>query len=100
MLRCHGYRGGYACASSASGARGASRALRIAGGVIAKYPDGNPAITQIWSGHGFVILSGVHPTADQATLSAVGQSSTDGIHQDTAWSLINAALHDQPLQAF
>ncbi len=69
------------------------------GGVIAKYPDGNPAITELWSGNGFVILSGVHPTADQATLSAVGMSSSDGTHQDTAWNLINAALHQQALPA-
>jgi len=67
------------------------------GGVIAKYPDGNPAITELWSGKGFVILSGVHPTADQATLSAVGMSSTDGTHQDTAWNLINAGIHQQAL---
>lgn len=70
-----------------------------AGGVIAKYPDGNPAITELWSGKGFVILSGVHPTADQATLAAVGMSSTDGTHQDTAYNLINAALHQQPMPA-
>jgi glutamine amidotransferase-like uncharacterized protein len=70
-----------------------------AGGVIAKYPDGNPAITELWSGKGFVILSGVHPTANQATLSALGMSSTDGTHQDTAFKLLNAALHQQPLAA-
>jgi glutamine amidotransferase-like uncharacterized protein len=70
-----------------------------AGGVIAKYPDGNPAITELWSGKGFVTLSGVHPTADQATLAALGMSSTDGTHQDTAFNLINAALHQQPMPA-
>jgi glutamine amidotransferase-like uncharacterized protein len=70
-----------------------------AGGVIAKYPDGNPAITELWSGKGFVILSGVHPTANQATLSALGVSSTDGTHQDTAYNLLNAALHQQPMPA-
>jgi glutamine amidotransferase-like uncharacterized protein len=69
----------------------------VSGGVIAKYPDGNPAISEMWSGNGFVILSGVHPTADQATLSALGMSSTDGTHQDTAWNLISAALHQQPM---
>jgi glutamine amidotransferase-like uncharacterized protein len=72
----------------------------VAGGVIAKYPDGNPMITQVKSGNGFVIMSGVHPTANQATLSALGMSSSDGIHQDFAWTLINAALHQQPLPAF
>jgi glutamine amidotransferase-like uncharacterized protein len=72
----------------------------VAGGVIAKYPDGNPAMTQLWSGNGLVILSGPHPTANQATLSALGMTSTDGIHQDIAWKLINAALHQQPMPAF
>jgi glutamine amidotransferase-like uncharacterized protein len=71
----------------------------ISGGVIAKYPDGNPAITELWSGNGFVILSGVHPTADQATLTAMGVSSSDGTHQDTAWNLIYSALHQQALPA-
>ena len=72
----------------------------VAGGVIAKYPDGNPAITELWSGNGYVVLSGVHPTADQATLTAVGMTSTDGIHQSTAWQLIHAAMLQQPLPAF
>ena len=38
----------------------------VLGGVIAKYPDGNPAIIQIWSGNGFMTLSGVHPAAPQS----------------------------------
>lgn len=72
----------------------------VAGGVIAKYPDGNPAISQIRSGMGFVILSGVHPTATQSILSSLGLTSTDGTHTDFAWKLISAALNQQPLPAF
>jgi glutamine amidotransferase-like uncharacterized protein len=71
-----------------------------AGGVVAKYPDGNPAISQMFSGAGFVVLSGVHPTATSAILSALGVSSTDGTHTETAWKLFYAALHQQPLSAF
>jgi glutamine amidotransferase-like uncharacterized protein len=70
------------------------------GGVIAKYPDGNPAITQLWSGSGFVILSGVHPTATQNMLTSLGVKSSDGIHLDFAWTLIDSALHQASLPAF
>jgi glutamine amidotransferase-like uncharacterized protein len=70
------------------------------GGVIAKYPDGNPAMTELWSGLGLVILSGPHPTATQSTLNALGMASTDGVHPDIAWKLLNAAIHSQPLPAF
>lgn len=69
-------------------------------GVIAKYPTGDPAISEMWSGNGFVILSGVHPTASQAILDALGMTSTDGTHTDIAWKLINGALHQAPLPSF
>ena len=54
------------------------------GGVVARYPDGNPAITELWSGNGFVVLWGVHPTATASTLSSLGVSSSDGTHPETA----------------
>lgn len=72
----------------------------IPGGVIAKYPDGNPAITQMWSGKGFVMLVGGHPTATEETLDVLGVSSSDGTHQDIAWNLIDAAIHRNPMKAF
>ncbi len=72
----------------------------VSGGVIAKYPDGSPAISQMKSGKGFVILSGGHPTATESTLSALGVRSSDGTHLDITWNLINAALHGKPMQAF
>jgi glutamine amidotransferase-like uncharacterized protein len=71
-----------------------------AGEVVAKYPDGTPAVSQTWSGAGFVILSGTHPTADAAILAALGLTSNDGTHTDTAWNLIQAALHQTPQAAF
>lgn len=70
------------------------------GGVIARYPDGTPAMTELWSGKGFVVLSGPHPTATQSILSSLGLNSSDGVHPDIAWKLINAAIHQQPLPAF
>lgn len=72
----------------------------VPGGVIAKYPDGSPMITQVWSGKGLAVLVGTHPTANQATLSALGVSSSDGTHQDFAWTLIRAAMLGQTLPAF
>ena len=72
----------------------------VPGGVIAKYPDGNPAITEVWSGNGFVIISGGHPSATQAMLSGVGMVSTDGLHFDLTWRLIEGALNQAPLAAF
>jgi hypothetical protein len=67
-------------------------------GVIAKYPTGDPAISEMWSGAGFVVLSGVHPTADQAILSALGMSGSP----DTglAVKLMKAALNQEPLPTF
>jgi len=72
----------------------------IVGGVIAKYPNGDPAITQIHSGNGFVIVSGSHPTATQSTLNALGVRSSDGTHLDLAWKLIHSALTQQPMPAY
>jgi len=70
------------------------------GFVVAKYPDGNPAISEVWSGKGFSVLSAVHPAATQATLNSLGLKSSDGVHLDLAWKLINAAIRQQPLPAF
>jgi glutamine amidotransferase-like uncharacterized protein len=72
----------------------------VPGGVIARYPDGNPAITEMYSGYGLVVASGPHPTANQATLSALGVRSSDGTHQELAWELIQAAMTSTPLPAF
>jgi glutamine amidotransferase-like uncharacterized protein len=69
-------------------------------GVIAKYPTGDPAISEMWSGKGFVVLSGPHPAATQAILDGLGLSSTDGLHTDFAWQLIAAAITQQPLPTF
>jgi glutamine amidotransferase-like uncharacterized protein len=69
-------------------------------GVVARYPDGNPAISEMWSGKGFVVLSGPHPTASQSILDGLGMSSNDGVHLDLAWKLIAAALDQQPLPTF
>ncbi|MGK5088487.1 BPL-N domain-containing protein [Bdellovibrionota bacterium FG-2] len=69
-----------------------------AGAVIAKYPDGNPAISQIWGKRGLVILSGPHPAAPDSTRTSMGDS--DGSDDDAAWELMNATLEQIPLTAY
>jgi len=67
--------------------------------VIAKYSTGDPAMNEQMSGNGLVILSGPHPTADQAILDALGLTPDTG---DTsyAWTLMNAALTQTMLPHF
>jgi glutamine amidotransferase-like uncharacterized protein len=69
--------------------------LDLPGGVVARYPTGDPAITEAFSGKGFVIISGVHPASPN-----LGIGDTDGVDWDVAFSLINAAVTQTPLPAF
>jgi glutamine amidotransferase-like uncharacterized protein len=69
-------------------------------GVVAKYPDETPAVSQVWSGKGFVILSGLHPTATQSILEALSLSDTQAIAPDFAWELLDSVIHQIPLQVF
>jgi glutamine amidotransferase-like uncharacterized protein len=68
-------------------------------GVIARYPTGDPAISEIWSGKGLVLIGGVHPDLSQATLDALGVSPGTPA-QDIAWRIFQAALTQQPLPTF
>jgi glutamine amidotransferase-like uncharacterized protein len=68
-------------------------------GVIARYPTGDPAISEIWSGNGLVLIAGVHPDLSQASLDALGVSP-DMPAQDIAWKMFQAALTQQPLPTF
>ena len=68
------------------------------GTVVAKYPDGSPAISEMWSGNGFVMISGPHPAAPPA--AKAGFNDSDGADYDLAWTLMSAALHQQPLPVF
>lgn len=43
-----------------------------AGGVVARYSDGKAAISQAYSGKGFVVLSGPHPEAPQGWRNTAG----------------------------
>ena len=68
-------------------------------GVVAKYPTGEPAISEIWSGNGLVIIGGLHPDLSQASLASLG-ISPDTSSQDTALKILDAALNRQPLPTF
>jgi len=72
----------------------------IPGGVIAKYADGTPAISQIWSGKGLVIISGLHPAANKLILSKIGILDREAIAPDFAWTLLQGAIQQKPLPAF
>ena len=72
----------------------------IRGGVVAKYPDGSPEITQAFSGKGFVVLTGTHPEAPQGWRDAEGLNDTDGLDFELAWKLVNSALTQMALPAF
>lgn len=72
----------------------------IPGGVVAKYPNGDPAITQVWSGKGFVMLSAIHPAASQRIRDYYGLKDRDGLDFDLTWKLISATLSQKPLKAF
>lgn len=69
------------------------------GGVIARYNDGKPAISQKKSGAGFVIVSGPHPEAPASWQWDTG-TDPDGLDHDIAKSLIQSALNKTLLPAF
>jgi len=68
-------------------------------GVVARYKNGSPAISQTRSGKGFVVISGPHPEAPEGWRLTAGNDS-DGLDYDIAIDMIKAAIHQRPLQAF
>ncbi len=70
------------------------------GSVVAKFPDGTPAIVEGQSGNGFVIFTGVHPEAP-ATWRA-SMAFTTPLSADLAYAatVLQAALNATPLPHF
>jgi hypothetical protein len=62
------------------------------GTVIAKYPDGAPAIVQGSFGSGCVLLSGVHPEAPESWRRELSFTTPTAAGQAYAATLIRAAL--------
>jgi hypothetical protein len=70
------------------------------GGVVARYPDGTPAITQMRSGRGWVVMSGVHPAATPFVINSLGLNDDDGQDYDLAWRMLDSALSQRAMDAF
>jgi len=70
------------------------------GDVVAKYPNGTPAIVEARAGEGWVILSGIHPEAPESWrrgMTFMTPATTDNAY---AAKLIDAALRRAPLAHF
>ncbi len=63
------------------------------GEIVAKYPDGTPAIAQGTLGTGWLILSGVHPEAPDAWRRGLTFMTPSSVDNAYAATLIEAALH-------
>jgi len=63
------------------------------GDVVARYPDGNPAIVEGNVGDGWVILSGIHPEAPENWRRGLTFKTTAGVDNAYAATLIRAAMN-------
>ena len=70
------------------------------GGVVAKYPDGTPAIVEASVGEGWVILSGVHPEAPESWRDGMTFMTPVTLDNTYAAKLIDAALWRKRLAHF
>jgi glutamine amidotransferase-like uncharacterized protein len=62
------------------------------GTVVAKYPDGTPAVVEGVSGNGWVILVGVHPEAPEAWRRGMGFATPASVANAYAGTLVRSAL--------
>jgi hypothetical protein len=70
------------------------------GSVVAKFPDGTPAITEGSVGNGFVVFTGVHPEAPASWRSGLNFSTPESVDVAYAGTLIQAALSGSSLPHF
>jgi hypothetical protein len=63
------------------------------GAVVARYPDGTPAVVEGMSAKGWVILSGVHPEAPAGWRGGMTFTTPASVDRACAATLIQAALH-------
>jgi hypothetical protein len=63
------------------------------GNIVARYPDGTPAIVEGKVGDGWVILSGIHPEAPESWRGGLTFSTPASIDNAYAATLIRAALN-------
>ena len=62
------------------------------GTVVAKYPDGTPAVVEGTSGRGWVILAGVHPEAPEEWRRGMTFTTPATVANSYAGTLVQAAL--------
>ena len=67
------------------------------GSVVAKYPDGTPAVAQGTVGNGWVVLTGIHPEAPESWRGGIMFSTSADVDNAYAANLIQAALNGTPL---
>lgn len=70
------------------------------GNVVAKFPDGTPAITEGSVGNGFVVFTGIHPEAPGSWRSGLNFSTPESVDVAYAGTLIQAALSGSSLPHF
>jgi glutamine amidotransferase-like uncharacterized protein len=63
------------------------------GDVVARYPDGTPAIVEDNVGDGWVILSGIHPEAAESWRRGLTFNTTASVDNAYAATLISAAMN-------
>lgn len=68
-------------------------------GVVGRYKTGDPAISEIRSGNGLVVISGPHPEAPEGWRATAGYDS-DGLDTELAVAMIRAAMTGQALPAY
>jgi hypothetical protein len=67
------------------------------GEVVAKYPDGTPAVVQGRFGSGWVVLTGTHPEAPESWRRGLSFTTAASASQAYAATLIDAALNRRQL---
>ena len=70
------------------------------GEVVAKFPDGTPAIVEGQSGRGFVIFTGVHLEAPESWRGSLNFTTPVSVDLAYATTVIKAALDGTPLPHF
>jgi hypothetical protein len=70
------------------------------GSVVAKFPDGTPAVVEGTSGKGFVVFTGVHPEAPESWRGSMAFSTSEAADLTYAGAIISAAMSGTPLAHF
>jgi hypothetical protein len=70
------------------------------GEILARYPDGTPAVAQGAVGKGWVLLSGIHPEAPASWRRGLTFRTPAAEDNAYALTLIRAALEANPLPHF